>query len=70
MKKKSMKPEPGKKQVRIDHKTIIFVDENIPDKQAIANWHEKMNYSASVGGRKKSFKRKNDEISHNKDEPL
>ncbi len=32
-------PEKGKKQVRIDHRTIIFVNENIPDNVVIARYH-------------------------------
>lgn len=68
MKKRSAKPEKGQKQVKIDHKTIIFVDENIPDEQAIANWHEKRQHYNSGGGRKGTFKKKNDGLLLDKDD--
>lgn len=66
MKKKSIKPEPGKKAVRIDHKTVIFVNEDIPDEQAIANWKEKRKFYESASGRKGTFKKSNNGLLLNK----
>lgn len=68
MKGKSMKPEPGKKQVRIDHRTVIFVNKDIPDNVAIARYKEKREIYASAGGRAGSLKRKNDGLQFAKED--
>jgi len=60
MKQNSGLPEKGKKQVRIDHKTVIFVSKDIPDDVAIAKYKEKRKFYESASGRKGNFQKKND----------
>ena len=64
MKDSTILPSKGKKFVRIDHKTFIEVDENIPDEVAIAKFKKNISHERKpLMGRPKGAKKKvKDEI--------
>jgi hypothetical protein len=62
------KAEKQKKEVRIDHRTVILVSKDIPDNVAIARFKEKRKFYESASGRKGNFKKKNDNLLLDKDD--